>query len=446
MKLPLRSCTFLLLLSFIPLTSQAASEQTLRFRAPENSAFTQYVTAVLEEAYLNLGIQLEYVDLPRARGEQLAAEGTIAGELGRTAQLEQKRRDLRRIPFPLFQFDVLAVADRRRCGYCPLTAIESLAYVDGMDSITQKIDTLPGKPSVVTPIHFEQVAKLLESGRIQTAFMTSIQYEGSQLSDNPHFITHTISNEVGYHYLYREYAPLIPKLTYQLQRMQKQGRIKALRQQYGVAMKTPVAPIEPPEQLTVVGVMHPGLLHADGTGTLWEVAKTTFPRFTGQLNTVISSWQRSIQLVQNGRADALMGLRPDQKSDHMILSNYHVAYDDSIFLFSANEPNEGPICISGPQFMQDLVDTERPFYRASDSLDCFALLDLGRVSAVVDYKDNLPDWTETPYKKEQLSVPQPLFVGFADTPKGRALRRLFDNTMADHVTRNTTEKAVSARR
>lgn len=420
----------LLLLSVVPITSQAFLQQKLLFRAPDEGPFTQYVTSVLEEAYAKLDIKLEYIELPRVRGEQLAAEGTIAGELGRTASLDDKNNDLRRIPFPLFSFDIIAVADRRACGYCPISKIESLAYVDGMDSITDIVKGLSHKPSVVTPIDLEQVVKLVDSGRIQFAFMADFQFDSSKLSSNPHMITHKLSSETGYHYLNEEHARLIPQLTYHLQTMHENGRMEQLRKNFGIKPKRPVKPIEPPRQLTLVGALHPGLINADGTGKLWEVAKSIFPKFTSQLDTVVSSWQRSIQLVQEGRADALIGIRPDQKVNNIIFSKYHVGYDDSVFLFSLEESNEGPICVSGPHFMEDLVKTQRPFYRASDSLDCFALLDLGRVSAVVDYKDNLPDWTEKPYKKKKLSAPQPLFVAFSDNNRGRALRQLFDKTIA----------------
>ena len=430
MNSSLRFCVLLLFLGSLLTTSLALAQEKLVFRAPDEGPFTQYVTAVLEEAYAKLDIKLEYIELPRARGEQLATEGTIAGELGRTAMLENKRRDLRRIPFPLFTFDIIAVADRRDCGYCPLSKIESLAYVDGMDSITDVVESLPHQPSIVTPIDLEQVLKLLESGRIQFAFMGDFQFQSSELSDNPHFITHKLSTETGFHYLNEEHARLIPELTYQLQEMHENGRMKVLREKYGIKPEPAVEPIKRPEQLTVVGAIHPGLLNADGTGKLWQIAKSTFPMFTSQLNTVVSSWQRSIQLIQEGRADALIGVRPDQRIENIILSKYHVAYDDSVFLFTLEEPNEGPICIAGPRFMENLVDTERPFYRASNSLDCFALLDMERVSAVVDYKDNLPDWTEQPYKKQKLSDPLPLFVAFSDTPRGRSLRSLFDTVLA----------------
>ncbi|RUO66956.1 ABC transporter substrate-binding protein [Idiomarina ramblicola] len=430
MKSSLRFCVLLLLLGLVPITSQAVLQQKLLFRAPDEGPFTQYVTAVLEESYAKLDIKLEYIELPRARGEQLATEGTIAGELGRTELLEEKRRDLRRVPFPLFTFDIIAVADRRNCGYCLPSNIESLAYVNGMDSITKVVNKLPEKPSVVTPIDLEQVLKLLDSGRVQFAFIADFQFESSELRNNPHLITHKMSTEVGFHYLNEEHARLIPQLTYHLQKMRDSGRMQELRVQHGVKRETPIEPIAAPEQLTVVGAIHPGLLNPDGTGKLWQLAKSTFPAFTTQLNTVVSSWQRSIQLIQEGRADALIGIRPDQRIDNIILSKYHIAYDDSIFLFSLEETNEGPVCISGPRFMQNLVDTQRPFYRASDSLDCFALLDMGRVSAVVDYKDNLPDWTEKPYQKTKLSDPQPLFVAFSDNKRGRALRQLFDNAVA----------------
>lgn len=445
MKSPLRFCVLLLLAGLLPMISFAFSEQKLTFRAPEEGPFTQYVTAVLEEAYEKLGIELEYIELPRLRGEQLAAEGTIAGELGRTALLEDKRRHLRRVPFPLFTFDIIAVADRRNCGYCPLSEMKSLAYVNGMDSITKLVENLPYEPSIVTPIDIEQVVKLLDSGRIQMAFMGDFQFENSDLKDNPHLITHKLSTEVGFHYLNEEHARLIPQLTYHLQTMRDNGRMKALREQYGVTLETPIQPIKRPEQLTVVGAIHQGLLNADGTGKLWNLAKSVFPTFTSRLNTVVSSWQRSIQLLQEGRADALIGVRPDQKIKNIILSKYHIGYDDSIFLFTLEQPNDGPICVSGPRFMQTLVDTDRPFYRASNSLDCFALLDMERVSAVIDYKDNLPDWTEKPYKKQKLSGPQPLFMAFLDNNRGRALRQLFDNTLFEQTIEKRAKQQINER-
>ena len=95
--------------------------------------------------------------------------------------------------------------------------------------------------------------------------------------------------------------------------------------------------------------------------------------------------------------------------------------------------------------MQTLVDTDRPFYRASNSLDCFALLDMERVSAVIDYKDNLPDWTEKPYKKQKLSGPQPLFMAFLDNNRGRALRQLFDNTLFEQTIEKRAKQQINER-
>ncbi|MFP3633016.1 hypothetical protein SB776_41125, partial [Burkholderia sp. SIMBA_045] len=78
---------------------------------------------------------------------------------------------------------------------------------------------------------------------------------------------------------------LIPQLTYHLQTMRDNGRMKALREQYGVTLETPIQPIKRPEQLTVVGAIHQGLLNANGTGELWNLAKSVFPTFTPRLNT-----------------------------------------------------------------------------------------------------------------------------------------------------------------
>jgi ABC-type amino acid transport substrate-binding protein len=430
MKLIVRVVSVALLATLFSGLSMA--QEKLTFRAPDESAFTNYVTAVLEEAYRELGIQLNYIDLPRVRGEQLAAEGTIAGELGRTTALENKRHELRRVPFPLFRFDILAVTDRRRCGYCRPGNYDSLAYVNGMDSITTVVQQLSKPPSVVTPTDLEQVVKLVEAGRVDAAFMADFQYQGSVLSKNPNFITHRLSIEQGFHYLNEEHARLIPQLTYQLQKLKESGRIEELQKAYGVHTMPPAQPLDPSKPVVVLGPVQKGLTNADGTGKLWAFAKRVFPE-VAELHPVVTSWQRAKQMIQEARADALLGVRASQRIPNTILSKYHVGYDDSLYLFSLEEQNEGPICLSGPRFIEDLVDTQRPFYRADSSLDCFALLDMGRVNAVVDYRSNLPDWTEKPYKQQLIAEPSPLFVAFPATPRGRSLKRAFDHYVFDNV-------------
>lgn len=409
------------------------AQEKLTFREPDESAFTQYITATLEEAYHELGIQLEYVELPRVRGEQLATEGTIAGELGRTSSLERKRRELRRVPFPLFSFDVIAVTDRRRCGFCRPAAYDSVAYVNGMDAITSVVTGLSKEPSVVTPTDLEQVVKLIEAGRVDAAFMADFQYQGSPLSKNPNFITHSLSFEKGFHYLNEKHARLIPQLTYQLQKLKENGRIEALKKAYGVQTEKPIQPLDTSKPVVVLGPIQKGLTSADGTGTLWSFAKQVFPPLASNLHPVVTSWQRAKQMLQEARADALLGVRTNQSIPNTILSKYHLGYDDSLYLFMSEEENEGPICISGPQFLEKLLDTQRPFYRADSSLDCFALLDMGRVNAVVDYRDNLPDWTEKPYKQQLVSEPTPLFVAFPNTQRGRSLKQAFDTYVFQHI-------------
>ncbi len=432
MKLIVRAALLTLLTTLF--SGVLMAQEKLTFRAPDESAFTNYVTAVLEEAYRELGIQLEYVELPRVRGEQLAAEGTIAGELGRTPSLEDKRRELRRVPFPLFTFDVVAVTDRRRCGFCRPGNYESLAYVNGMDAITKVVNDLAETPSVVTPTDLEQVVKLVEAGRVDAAFMADFQYQGSSLSSNPNFITHRLSIEQGFHYLNEEHARLIPQLTYQLQKLKESGRIEELQKVYGVYAEKPAQPLDASKPIVVLGPVQKGLTNADGTGVLWAFAKQVFPQMAAQLHPVVTSWQRAKQMIQEARADVLLGVRANQNIENITLSKYHIGYDDSLYLFMLEEENEGPICVSGPRFIEDLVDTQRPFYRADSSLDCFALLDMERVNGVVDYRDNLPDWTEKPYKQQLIAEPSPLFVAFPDTQRGRSLKQAFDNYLFSNVT------------
>lgn len=409
------------------------AQDKLTFRAPNDSALSSYVTEVLEEAYHEVGIQLEYIDLPRVRGEQLAVEGAIAGELGRTPALADKRNELRQVPFPLFTFNIIAVSDRRRCGYCSPTDYASIAYVNGMDSITDVVNKLPETPSIVTPTDLEQVVKLVEAGRVQAALMADFQYQGSTLSNNPHFITHRLSIEEGFHYLHEGYARLIPQLTFQLQKLKKSGRIKELQNAYNIHKASPVQPFDKTQPITVLGPVQKGLTNADKTGLLWTFSEQTLSQLNAPLKPIVTSWQRAKQMIQEARADVLLGVRPTQKIQNIILSKHHVGYDESLYLFTQKEQNEGPICVSGPRFIEDIVDTRRPLYRAASSLDCFALLDMNRVNAVIDYEKNLPDWTETPYQQQLIAAPSPLFIAFPDTPRGHSIKQAFDNYIAKNI-------------
>lgn len=396
-----------------------------------------FLTQVLEEAYHDLGVELEYRPLPRLRAEQLAAKGKIAGELGRLDGLEQQIPSLNRVPFKLYEFSIVLVANTKKCGLCTLPTIESLAHVSGMRAPEQVIEENEFTNPVFKQTQFEQVAKLLNSGRIDGALLGDFQLRNLELDNTQDFVVYTMRREAGYHYLHDKFKHLVEPLYSKLNAMRGSGRIAQLRQQHNLTLPEALKPTELPRQLVAVSALHPGLTNADGSGELWDKLDRTFASADIEVNTSASNWPRAHTLMRSKRAQLMVGVRREQFSDEFLYSETAIGMDEALFLFTANEESgkglpisseNFTVCISEADYQKELLPDNITYYRANNPLDCFAMLDLGRVNGVIDYQDNLPDWTDKPYKQHRLSEPVPLYVAFNKTRLGHLLKLHFELT------------------
>src|SRR5690606_36336139 len=81
------------------------------------------------------------------------------------------------------------------------------------------------------------------------------------------------------------------------------------------------------------------------------------------------------------------------------------------------------------EFLPEGID----YYGAESPLDCFAMLDLGRVGAVTDYRENIPEWAEGPYVEHKLHDGLPLHVAFQDNERGHRLRAYYEMRLRDII-------------
>ncbi|RUO73643.1 ABC transporter substrate-binding protein [Idiomarina seosinensis] len=418
-------------------THNALAQQKLTFREPEPGPMVDFLTQVLEEAYHDLGVELEYRPLPRLRAEQLAAKGKIAGELGRLDGLEQQIPSLNRVPFKLYEFSVVLVANTKKCGLCTLPTIESLAHVSGMRAPEQVIEENNFTNPVFKQTQFDQVAKLLNSGRIDGALLGDFQLRNLQLQNTQDFVVYSMRSEAGYHYLHDKFKHLVEPLYGKLNAMRGSGRLAQLRQQHNLTLPEALKPTELPDQLMAVSALHPGLTNADGSGELWDKLNRAFANANIDINISASNWPRAHTLMRNERAQLMVGVRKEQFSEEFLYSETAIGTDDALYLFTTNEASgkglpitsdDFTVCISEGDYQKELLPNNVTYYRANTPLDCFAMLDLGRVNGVIDYQDNLPDWTDKPYQQQRLSEPVPLYVAFNKTQLGHLLKLHFELT------------------
>lgn len=414
------------------------AQQTLTFRKPAPGPAADYITAVLEEAYADLGIKLNYQPLPRLRAEQLAENGEIAGELGRLPGLDKQLTSLNQVPFKLYEFSMVLVAKHDECGICTLKSIDNVAYISGMRAAETILQEHNFERTVFRQNDIEQIAKLLNANRIEAALIADFQLRSLQLATPEDYVIYKVHSETAYHYLHDSYQHLVEPLYQRLRFMQASGRLAELRQQHRLQLPEQLQPIPMPVKLVAAAALMPGLVEADGSGVLWQSLRGAFANAVNDFDILVSNWPRAVNALYEDKADMLAGVRKPQFSDKFLYSQHPIAMDDSLYLFTANETVKNAIvdgdkqltvCFSGNAEQRNFLPETLSFYRANTSLDCFALLDLNRVEGVIDYKYNLPDWTASPYQRHLLREPVPLYVAFNRTELGARLKSHLDRVL-----------------
>lgn len=438
------SLRIIAVLTCLLLWAPAMATTTLSFRAPDAGPIPTYVKALMEEAYAELGIELVYLDMPRARSIVEANAGRIAGELGRLPGLEREFPNLIRLEFPLFRYQLVIVADRRQCGLCELADLDNLAYVNGMQGVEQVLAAQSQQLPTVQAVDLEQLRLMFQSQRVKAIILNDFEAQQLGLLDDPHHIAVPILTEVGYHYLHQQHADLVPQLAAVLERMHDQGRVTAIMREAGASSSRDQHFTEAPQfgRVTATAGHWRSYTNLDGTGAYWELLRRIFGPVSSQLELNANTYQRAILGLEEQRFDILIGTYADHQPDNAIVSRLHFDYDRPLYVFAHTDEAinailsgefEPFLCHVAGYGYDKFLPPGLNYYYTSNTLDCFAMLDLNRLGAVVSYRENTPDWMSAPYKAHQIHGSLPIHVAFQNTPRGRELRDWFDLRLSELV-------------
>ncbi len=424
--------------------SVAHASQTLVFRDPDPSPLSAAVKQSLEEAYAKLDVQLRYVDMSRSRSLVEADNGRIAGELGRLPNAGDDFSNLVRSHFPLFEFQIVLVADRRFCGLCNFDDVDNLAYINGQQSsefiIAEKNYTGP----TVQVTDTQQLHLMLTNERVRAVLINNFEARALGYYEEPNLIVVPLLHAQGYHYLNKQHADLMPKIDAELARMKASGRLQEIFDLNGVFNDLVHSFDEPPSfpALTAASGLWPTFTEIDGSGKYWRVLKLIFEPVSENLELHAGTFQRAVAGLKEQRFDILMGANLPQVRSDGIQSRNHIDYDRDLYGFTLTEENrqrmlkgelDSPVCFVAGYTHERYLPASTRYYRAAASLDCFAMLDMKRVGAVITYFENQPDWIDRPYVAHKLRDAEPIFALFQDTPEGRLMRDWFDQRFYELV-------------
>ncbi|MFC7002591.1 hypothetical protein ACFQMB_14765 [Pseudobowmanella zhangzhouensis] len=397
----------------------------------------QFVQAMLTEAYSELGITLNFQSAPIGRSFVEANAGRIDGLRARVEQSGQQFPNLLKVDVPLLEIDVMIVADRRDCGLCELSSLNSLATVQGMLAADKFLLQQSKKFQRVDVANTDQAMAMLDADRIDGVLVTEAMLENVSLLRNPHYIVYPVATISAYHWLNKKHADLLPKIQRQLETMDSVGRIAELAGQFGIdRQKQPLA-----DSITqqVSAVSSAWLEYSDSeSATYWRLMRHAF----GKLKIEITNWKRAKKQFFAYQFDVLVGAYASEVKPGTILSASHIDYEEPVLAIGKNtallkSQIAGDISARACQMLgydfQPWLPATIEMYEVTDLDDCYRMLSSDRVDMIIDYRYGMDDRQDTPLQAIEVRERLPIFLIFHDDPRGRYLRRQFDNSFRNLV-------------
>jgi ABC-type amino acid transport substrate-binding protein len=214
------------------------AQDKLVFSTIQKSNITPLLKEVVQEAYKQIGIQVEIKEMPAARSLLELNSGRVDGELARTKYIELDSTNLIRVPIRIYVHETVAFTKKS----IDINGWESLkpyrlGTIIGHKQVEKNIQEMEYSSVIAT----EQLFKMLNHDRIDIGItgrvngMLAIQ----QLNlDNMIISKRPLAVLNLYHYLHKRNQHLVPKITEIFKKMEDEGRLQQINKQFESSLTT----------------------------------------------------------------------------------------------------------------------------------------------------------------------------------------------------------------
>ncbi|WP_394560586.1 substrate-binding periplasmic protein [Aquipseudomonas alcaligenes] len=195
-----------------------------------------------------------------------------------------------------------------------------------------------------------------------------------------------------------------------------------------------------PQDIQMVSEHWPAHTNPDGSGLAWDIMRQVFEPAGVSVEFRIVPYTRSIGLVQRGEADAWLGSYRDEISEGVLYPRWPYDADRILALSLSSTPqptlqNIGEYRLAwmrGYDYQHYLPGVSR-FQEIERRVGILRMLELGHadfyLDASTEVDEVLREGSDPARFRTTPLIRLPLYVGFADTARGRALAELFDRRM-----------------
>ncbi|WP_296246672.1 substrate-binding periplasmic protein [Pseudomonas sp. UBA4194] len=197
-----------------------------------------------------------------------------------------------------------------------------------------------------------------------------------------------------------------------------------------------------PTRIDLVSEEWEDYTRADGTGLAWDVMRKVFEPAGVKVRTRTEPYIRSVGLVQHGQADAWVGSY--QNEANALYPRWHYDTDHIYALSLASKPTVNFASLGtyrlawvrGYEFQKYLPDAHT-YNEVQRRTGILPMLEHDRadyyIDALTEIDVILRQATDASQFKRVHVAELPLYLGFNDSPRGRALMAVYDKRMDELV-------------
>ncbi|NDV25249.1 ABC transporter substrate-binding protein [Desulfovibrio sp. JC010] len=202
----------------------------------KNSTLIHACAEVLKEAYEEMGIEIEPKYYPILRAVKTANSGHVDGEIAKIEGMEKQYPNLIRVPVPIYYTEAVVLTKNTNIkvsGWKSLAPyrLGILRGVHVLEEGLKKGDCT----KFATCKNNAHMLKMIEADRIQAGVISKVAAMEALKNSNSTdviILEPPVETTPLYHYLNKKHAALIPQLTTVLEKMQKSGRMKEIKNSY----------------------------------------------------------------------------------------------------------------------------------------------------------------------------------------------------------------------
>ncbi|MDH1265490.1 transporter substrate-binding domain-containing protein [Pseudomonas sp. GD03944] len=203
-----------------------------------------------------------------------------------------------------------------------------------------------------------------------------------------------------------------------------------------------------PKEVRLASEVWADYTHADGSGLAWDLLREVFEPLDIKLEMQSVPYTRAIGLVQRGEADAWVGSYLNEIESGVRYPRWHYDADQISALGLLDKPTPRLdsledyrlVWVRGYAYQRYLPNLKR-YQEVQRRSGILGMLNHDHADFYIDARTEVDDVLETAADPSRYRITDltrlPLYLGFADTPRGQKLMELYDRRMDELVARGS---------